>query len=65
MQDLGTFGGDYSMPADINASGQVAGYANNASGDARAFAEKYGLDGLERAYVFTPAVANQPARSIA
>ena len=37
LTDLGTFGGGYTIPRDINETGKVAGYAYTAGGDVRAF----------------------------
>jgi probable HAF family extracellular repeat protein len=37
MTDLGTLGGSWSVGSGINASGQVTGYAQNGSGNSRAF----------------------------
>ena len=42
MTDLGTLGGNESMVQDINESGLIVGMAENARGDARAFAWENG-----------------------
>jgi probable HAF family extracellular repeat protein len=37
MQDLGTLGGDFSIACDVNAAGEVAGWATTTSGSPHAF----------------------------